>query len=92
MPVAWNVRYVTDQAMWLVVSLMVITYKKNRVNYTSAWALFIWCVIDTILYFYNYKTSGYFVTYFWLPAAWFVIYYWKSKQAERLWQRLNILK
>ncbi len=86
MAVAWNVRFAASQLLWIVCALMVNAYGvdkcQNKINRTSMKVFLCWCIFDTIAYFYNYKTFGYFATYFWLVPAWLLIHYWKIIEAK----------
>lgn len=91
MAVSWNVKNIADQINWILIAFAAYYYGKtpNKVNRTSIIVFILWCCIDAFLYIYNYKSFGYFATYFWLPLAWFLIYFWNSKQAEKSWKILH---
>lgn len=65
MPMAWAVKFTTDQIVWLVIAtaMVLMTKYKNRENTLAAKVLLVWVVIDTVVFFYNYKTYLYGQTY-----------------------------
>jgi hypothetical protein len=93
MLVQWNVKFAMDQLVWMVIALTIILYGKtrsqNKINHTSVIVFLLWCVFDTFSYFYNYKTFGYFATYFWIIGWWVIIYYWDSKYTRWLFRQLQ---
>lgn len=91
MPIGWAMKYTADQLNWILIALAAyfLGVYPNRVNKTSMIVFLLWCILDCFAYFYNYKQIGYFAMYFWLPVAWLLIYYWRSKYSEKLWQILH---
>lgn len=93
MAVSWNIKYAESQFMWITIVICALLYGKrvcqNKENRVSMIVLLLWVIFDTFCYFYNYKTFGYFAMYFWMPAAWLVIYSWKSRATDWLWKVLN---
>jgi hypothetical protein len=62
---SWNIKYAEGQLQWMLVALAgYFTGRRfNNVN-RAAWLMFTtYTILDTILYFYNYKGSGYSVVY-----------------------------
>lgn len=91
MTIGWNVKMYADQLQWIVFAIAAYSYGRfsNRINKASMITFLIWTLFDFFVYIYNYKTLGYFVTYFWLPVVWFLAYFWNSKQADKLWHLLH---
>lgn len=74
----WNVKYATDQALWVIMGIALFAYRSNRVNRTSATVFLIWVIVDTVMYFCNYKQGPYGIIYFALAGIWIFIYLWKT--------------
>lgn len=76
MYVSWNVRYAVDQLQWIIVPLICLSYGKtpNRVNRTSMIVFLLWAFFDTISYFYNDKTRGYYIVWALLALSWWITY------------------
>lgn len=81
MKVNWNIYFASQQAMSILISFAMLTYgltiSRNRVNKVSVQTFIVWCIIDTLLYFYNFKEEKYAHTYFWLAAIWLFLFYGK---------------
>jgi hypothetical protein len=77
MELHWNIKYAGDQVVWILIAAALLTYIPNRVNKTSARIFLIWTIIDTLLYFINYKQGPYGLAYFGLAGLWLVLYYRK---------------
>lgn len=80
MPRNWNIKYAGDQAVWILVGIAMFCYgySRNLANRTSVTVFLIWCVADTCLYFYNFKTFGYGIIYWALLAMWLLLF-WVGK-------------
>lgn len=60
---SWNIKYAEGQLQWILVALAGVLNKRSTFN-TSAWWMFLfYCVLDTLFYFYNFRTHGYAVVY-----------------------------
>lgn len=78
MSVAWNLKYLAGQLQFIFVAAALMLYTHSRVNKSAAVMFFVYCVLDTIMYFYNYKQEHYWVVY---PAIiiTFVLHYNRRK-------------
>lgn len=74
MPVQWNVKYVTDELWFILMALAILYYVPNRVNRTTVKAYLVFCVLDLVMYFYNYKQEGYGWVYVALLITWITVY------------------
>ena len=94
MSIGWNIKYAASQFQFIIIALMVITYarERNKVNKVSVFVFLLWTVLDTVVYFFNFKQFEYHIMYIFLPLAWFSFYYWKGKKADWLWKQLDIKK
>jgi hypothetical protein len=80
MSMAWNVRYISDQLIFILYPIAVLLWKNNRVNTVTAKCFILLAIIDTLFYFWNYKTTDYGIVYFWYVGLWLLIYYLKPSQ------------
>jgi|GEM_PF-3033726 len=76
MSVQWNIKLAGLQLIYIIYGLALLCYVPNRVNRTTAITFTIFCVVDTALYFYNYKTFNYGYVYFFVALFWLVLFYW----------------
>lgn len=76
MSIQWNVKLATDQAWYIIVFTSMLFYKPNRVNKATVPAFICFAVIDTLFYFWNYKTYGYGYTYLFVAGIWLILYNW----------------
>lgn len=74
MPIQWNVKLVTDEAVYIIIFAAMWFYRKNRVNDTTVLTFILFSIIDTGMYFYNYKTYGFGIVYVLFLVLWVVIY------------------
>lgn len=74
MPLNWNVKYLTDEVLFIMMGFAVLYYVPNRTNRTSVISYIVFCVIDLLMYFINYKTDGYGFIYTALLITWILIY------------------
>ena len=84
MTLAWNIRYLSDQVIWILYPLCALFWVNNRINRTTAKCFFLFAVMDAGMYFYNYKTTDYGLVYFWYIGFWLFIHY-----SAWLWRRLK---
>jgi hypothetical protein len=54
----------------------------NRVNRSSAVAFILFSLVDTLMFFYNYKTYGYGLAYFILLILWISAYLWQTPRRK----------
>lgn len=89
----WNIKYASGELQWLIVSLMVFTYPSRRykANSVSIMVFIFWCCVNVWLHFYNFKTQNYEYVYLWLSLAWVLLYFWKGKTADKLWEFLHTI-
>lgn len=83
MPIQWNVKYVGDQVNFILIAVAMHLYGKtpNGVNKASVLAYICYAVIDTLMYFYDYKTFNYYIVYFIIAVIWLIL--WKKFKALR---------
>lgn len=75
MPLQWNIKYLTDEVSWLLVSLAVFLYLPNRLNKTVAAAFVFYQLFSLAWYFYNFKTYGFGWIYYATAAFGFIAWY-----------------
>lgn len=88
MPVQWNVKYASMQAIYIIWFLAWILYVPNRINRVMVVTVFIWAILDTILYFYNFKNYEYGPVYLWVGAIFILTLYW-NKWTGWIWKTLH---
>lgn len=76
MPLQWNIKLASVQLNMILIFLAFLLYVPNRVNKATAVTFFWFAVLDTVLYFYNYKTFGYGYLYLVLAVIWLMAYFW----------------
>lgn len=76
MPLQWNIKFAADQLCFIMLCAAFLLYSPNRVNRATAVTFFCFAIIDTLLYFYNYKTYGYGYIYLILTGIWLYAYFW----------------
>lgn len=85
----WNIKNVASQLSVIAYFVAWVLWRDNKVNKTTVKA-FLWlAVMDTILYFYNYKTNGFGSVYFWFAGFWLLSYYWVSI-THWLWPKIKL--
>ena len=80
MSLQWNIKYVCLQLNYTLYFLSMLTYcgYDNRINRTTVVAFVLFSLVDTLMYFYNYKTFGYSITYLTLLIIWILVYLWQT--------------
>lgn len=68
--------------------LAALLWVKNRVNISTAKCFVLFAVMDTGMYFWNYKTTDYGYVYSWYVVFWLLIHF-GPKIADFLWQHLK---
>ncbi len=81
MPVQWNIKYATDELWFVLMGLAILWYQDNRINKTTVLAYIAFCIVDFLMYFWNYKQTGYGAIYTFLLIAWILIYNYGSKRS-----------
>lgn len=74
MPVQWNIKYITDELWFILMAIAILFYIPNRINKATVKAYLVFCVLDLVMYFYNYKQEGYEWMYMILLVSWVWIY------------------
>lgn len=74
MPIQWNVKYAADEVWFILMAVAILLYVPNRINRTTVLAYLTFCILDLVMYFYNYKQEGYEAIYTYLLIAWILIY------------------
>lgn len=87
MTVAWNVRFAANQVQLILYPLAALLWRHNRVNKSTARCFYVLAIMDTIMYFWNYKTTDYGYIYFWYVGFFLIIHFGKNIAAW-LWSRL----
>lgn len=85
MSIQWNVKLATDQLNYILYFIAAFYYGKtlNLVNKSTVLSFIALSVIDTCMYFYNYKTYGFGIVYILYVCLWIIIFYylsWKKKK------------
>lgn len=78
MTVQWNIKYASMQLVVILYFLAFVLYVKNKVNRTTVLAFLILSILDTALYFYNFKTQSFGSVYLWFAFFWIWMYYGKD--------------
>ena len=94
MTLQWNIKMVTDQLWIILIFVAMLFYDKNRINRTTVLTFICFGIIDTAMYFINYKTYQYSIVYFILTILWVSFYaaQGKKKQVDSgsyLYEQLN---
>jgi len=92
MTIQWNIKMVTDQLWYILIFVAMLYYERNRINKTTVLTFICFSVIDTAMYFINYKTYQYSIVYFILVILWILFYRAQGKKKERssyLYEQLN---
>lgn len=76
MPLPWNVKYAEGQFIIILYFLAWLYYKPNKLNRTTVIAFFWLAILDTVLYFYDFKTGNFGRVYFWFAGFWLLSYNW----------------
>lgn len=78
MPLQQNVKIATDEGWFIfifaIMYVALVGGQNNRINRTTVKAFIWFCVMDAILYFYNYKGEFYGFNYTFLMIVWILIY------------------
>lgn len=74
MSLQWNVKFVSMEICFLLFALAIVVYKRNRINVTTALTMTIFCSIDIVMYFVNYKVYGFGTVYVLTLLIWIIIY------------------
>lgn len=74
MSMQWYVWFACNSLWGVLMGLSLWLYVPNRINRTTVMAYTLFCVCDLVMYFYNYKQSGYEAIYTYLLIAWILIY------------------
>lgn len=78
MLIKWNMKYVEAQVIVILYFAAWWLWKPNKVNWTTVIAFFWLAIIDTCMYFYDYKTGDFGKVYYWFVGIWFLVYKWHS--------------
>lgn len=79
MPLNWNIKYATDELWFVMMGFAILFYTPNRINRASVISYIVFCIIDLLMYFVNYKTEGYGAIYTALLITWIIVYNHGSK-------------
>ncbi len=78
MPESWNLKFAMDEIVIILYFLAWMLWKSNVVNRTTVVAFFVLAIMDTLLYFYNYKLYAFGNVYCWFIVLWGMIFYLKK--------------
>ncbi len=79
MTLSWNLKYLEGQILVPLYFIAFLFYRPTKVNRTTVRTFVYFGVIDTIMYFYDFKNPMFFGSvYAWILAIWFLVYYWKT--------------
>ncbi len=78
MTVQWNIKYAVQEFVIIFYFLAFALYVRNKVNRTTVLAFLMLAVLDTLVYFYNFKTYGFGGIYIWFVIFWIWMYYGKA--------------
>ena len=68
--IQWNIKNITDMVNWILIVVAMMLYRPTRENRITAWFYLVFCLLDMVMYFYNYKTYNYHVVYFIMGISW----------------------
>ena len=83
MTVQWNVKYAIDELNPILYFVAMFLFVPNRVNKTTVLSFILFASVDTLSYFYNYKTYGYGWMYFLLVICWLIVYFCMSRNKQK---------
>jgi hypothetical protein len=88
MTIGWNIKFAVAQVNLILYFLAWLLYVANRVNKTTVIAFLFLAILDTVFYFYDYKTGDYGKLYFWFIGFWLIVFYWTRGAARiKTWKR-----
>jgi len=77
----WNMQFLEAQILVPLYFFAFICWRPTKVNRTTIRAMAYMGVVDTFLYFYNFKNPLFFGSFYvWLFAMWILVYYWRSEK------------
>lgn len=88
MSLAWNVKLAANQLIIILYFIAWILYVPNKVNRTTIVAFLLLSIVDTFLYFYNYKTEEFGKVYVWF-AFFYALVYFGKRISKWLWEKLH---
>lgn len=75
----WNIKYAEGQLQWILIAVAGMIHRNTRFN-KAAWIMLIcFTILDTLFYFYNYKTHGYAAVYPLCVVAFLTAYFLNRK-------------
>lgn len=84
MLISWNMKYLEGEIIPIMYFAAWMLWQPNKVNRTTVAAMFCIACFDLLLYFYNYKVSGFGSVYFWFIGFWLIAYkFWKHNNKSR---------
>lgn len=76
---SWNMYYLESQILKTLYFLAFLFWKPTKVNITTIRAFLYAGVLDTFMYFYNFKNPLFFGSFYvWMAIIWFMVYYWRT--------------
>lgn len=75
MPLEWNIKLAMNQLSVITYFIAWLLWVPNKTNWATVRAFLLLAVLDTFLYFYNYKTNGYAPAYLWFIGFWLLSRY-----------------
>lgn len=70
----YNVKYTTDQVLFIIYICLPLLWVRNRVNITTVRTFILFNIYDTIMFFWNWKTYDYSAGYSLLIITWVLFY------------------
>ncbi len=75
----WNMTYLEWQIKAPLYFLAFRFWRPNKINRTTITAMLFAGIVDTIMYFYDFKKPMYYGSFYvWLALFWFLVYYWRT--------------
>lgn len=85
MPQKWNVQYLFSQIKVPLYFLSFIVWRPTKINRTTIRAMLYAGIIDTIMYFYDFKNPMFFGSFYvWVISIWFLVYYWNTDKGKSI--------
>jgi len=77
----WNMQGLEQQVIVILYFVAFLAWRPTKINRTTIRAFIYAGVIDTIMYFYDYKKPLFFGSvYVWLVGVWLLVYFWNTEK------------
>jgi len=84
MTTAWNLKYAGLQVVVIMYFVAWLLYKPSKFNRIMVRAFFLLAILDTVLYFWDFKLHDYGSVYYWFAAFVGISYCWQ-RFTEKTW-------